>query len=283
MQIVKFTDQYERLAEAHGITTAALAERLAHEEDDRPRWIAVESGRGIGVINPWRGPDRRVRLSLDCRDSTAYQPLIRAAVNALNADIHVTVSGSDLVLRRAFTAVGFRLDYTEDVYSARFTSAAAALRAAKLPDGFTVITADRADGRNWFTLDNTLRQDIQGTEGWRGDLKWFADNNYDSPYFDPAAHLIAVDDFNGEYAGLVRFWNGPHPQPRLGMLGVLRQYRGCGLGSALLARGVDHASTWGHETFTGETARGAAAMRKLWIAMGGTEIDSQQSLVLRRN
>lgn len=282
MQIVKFADQYELLAEAHGVTTATLQERLAREEDDRPRWIAVENGRGIGVINPWRGPDRRVRLSLDCRDSTAYQPLIRAAVAALNADIRVTVSGSDLVQRRAYTAVGFRLEYTEDVYSARFTTAVAALRKAELPDGFTVITADRADGRSWFTLDNTLRQDIRGNEGWRGDLKWFADHNYDSPYFDPAAHLIAVDDSNGEYAGLVRFRNGPLRQPRLGMLGVLRQYRGCGLGEALMARGVDHAATWGHETFTGESARETTSMRKLWIAMGGTEIDSRQSLILRR-
>src|SRR5690606_32430651 len=111
------------------------------------------------------------------------QPLIRAAVTATDTDLHATVNGSDLVLRRAFTAVGFRLDYTEDVYSARFTTATAALREAAVPRGFTVITADRADGRSWFTLDNTLRQDIRGNEGWRGDLKWFAAHNYESPHF----------------------------------------------------------------------------------------------------
>lgn len=282
MQIEKFVDQFELLAEAHGITTAALLQRLERQDDDRPRWVAVENGRGIGVASASMTPDRKVRLWLDCRDSIAYQPLVRAASAAFRTDVYTSVSGSDLLLRRAFTAEGFRLDYTEDVFAARFTTAAVALRKARLPDGFSLITADQADGRSWFTLDNTLRQDIRGNEGWRGDLKWFAEHTHGASNFDPAAHIIAVDDTNGEYAGLVRFWNRPGALPRLGMLAVLRQYRGCGLGSALLARGVEVASTWDHERFTGETAREATEMRALWIAMGGTETDSRQTLVLRR-
>ncbi|MGH8877562.1 MAG: GNAT family N-acetyltransferase [Stackebrandtia sp.] len=280
MQIEKFADQFELLAEAYGITTAALHQRM--RDDDRPRWIAVDNGRGLGAAVAWRDPDRRVRLTLDCHDSTAYRPLVHAAAADIKTDIHTSVSGSDLLLRRAFTAEGFRLDFTEDVFAARFTTAARALKPARLPDGYTLITADRADGRSWFTLDNTLRQDVRGCEGWRGDLKWFAEHNQDSADFDPSAYLIAVDDTNGEYAGLVRFRKHREAGPRLEMLAVLRQYRACGLGRALLARGVDIASAWGHDGFTGATARDAAAMRSLWITMGATDTDSRQTLVLRR-
>jgi ribosomal protein S18 acetylase RimI-like enzyme len=34
----------------------------------------------------------------------------------------------------------------------------------------------------------------------------------------------------------VRIWNGPHPQPRLGMVGVLPDYRRLGLARALIGQ-----------------------------------------------
>ncbi|WP_370452685.1 GNAT family N-acetyltransferase [Kribbella sp. VKM Ac-2568] len=41
-------------------------------------------------------------------------------------------------------------------------------------------------------------------------------------------------DLAGDYAGLVRIWNGPRPLPRLGLIGVLPAHRRRGLARALV-------------------------------------------------
>ncbi|MGH8793691.1 MAG: GNAT family N-acetyltransferase [Stackebrandtia sp.] len=256
-----------------------MRELLALHEDGPDRWVAVAGGRGVGAATAWRGADRRLRLLLTCRDPAAYVPLARVAAT-LDGPVYASVDGSDVMARSALTAAGFVLEYTDDVYEARFDAVARRL-SPEAPAGFSFTTADRADPSRWFTLDNTLRQDVRGSEGWRGDLRQFAEENRDSPYFDPSAYVIAVDDANGEYAGLVRFWNGPRPKPRLGLLGVVRQYRHAGLGRALLARGAAAASQWGGDSFTGETYRGATAMCALWKRLGAVVIDSEQTLVRR--
>lgn len=280
VHVEKFVDQHELLAQARGLTLQQLRASHALHDDDSTRWIAVAGGKGCGEASASRGPDLKTRVRLDCRDAAARAPLARAVAADLSGTLYATVDGSEVVMRSAFTAAGFVVEYTDDVYQAEFARVPS-LRASTNVRGFSFMTADRAHTRSWFTLDNTLRQDVRGLDGWRGDLKWFAEENQQSPHFDPAAYVIAVDDANGEYAGLCRFWNGPDGKVRLGMLGVLRQYRGLGLGAALLVAAAGPASRWGSPTFTGETYRGAEAMCALWKSLGAAVVGSKLTLVRR--
>jgi ribosomal protein S18 acetylase RimI-like enzyme len=83
-------------------------------------------------------------------------------------------------------------------------------------------------------LDDALRQDVPGTDGWRNEPDTFADQVTGDAQFDPATYLVAVDDASGAYAGLVRVWVRT-PTSRLGLIAVRRDYRRRGLAMALLA------------------------------------------------
>jgi ribosomal protein S18 acetylase RimI-like enzyme len=84
-------------------------------------------------------------------------------------------------------------------------------------------------------LDDQLKQDVPGADGWRWDRQGFRAETYDAPDFDPATYLVAVEQATGRYAGLARVWNRPSG-PRLGLVGVARPYRRRGLARSLLAQ-----------------------------------------------
>lgn len=101
--------------------------------------------------------------------------------------------------------------------------------------GIDLVSANRVDERRLRELDEVLRQDVPGTDGWRWDEAAFRDETFDATYFDPTTYLVAVERGRGEYVGLARVWNNPGA-PRLGLIAVLPAYRGRGLARALLAR-----------------------------------------------
>jgi ribosomal protein S18 acetylase RimI-like enzyme len=84
-------------------------------------------------------------------------------------------------------------------------------------------------------LDDELKQDVPGAEGWRWDRQGFRKETYDASDFDPATYLVAIDQASGRYAGLVRVWHRPSG-PRLGLIAVGRSYRRRGLARLLLAQ-----------------------------------------------
>ena len=63
----------------------------------------------------------------------------------------------------------------------------------------------------------------------------------DAPPFDPDGYLVAVDKRTGRYVGLVRFWRNP-TGPRLGLLGVLPEFRIPSLAAGLLEAGLTGAA-----------------------------------------
>jgi hypothetical protein len=62
-------------------------------------------------------------------------------------------------------------------------------------------------------LDDALRQDVPGADGWVNDPYEFCEYTFDDRHFDPATYLVAVDDVNQAYAGLARVWNNPGRPP----------------------------------------------------------------------
>ena len=142
-------------------------------------------------------------------------------------ELYCTVDEDDAETLALCERLGFVVNRRES----RYALPTDAVAPAPLPAGIRVVTADEADEARLRLLDDALRQDVPGTEGWRWDEAGFREEFDDSS--DPATYLVAVAE-NGEYVGLVRVWHRPSG-PRLGMIGVLPAYRRRGLARVLLA------------------------------------------------
>lgn len=123
----------------------------------------------------------------------------------------------------------------EHTYTIPTDPAITGLTNVAAPVGFEIVTAHRVDEDRLWELDNELKQDVPGADGWKWDRQGFRKETYDAPDFDPATYLVAIEQATGRYAGLVRVWNRPSG-PRLGLIGVGRPYRRRGLARSLLAQ-----------------------------------------------
>ncbi|GMQ85096.1 MAG: hypothetical protein BMS9Abin07_0661 [Acidimicrobiia bacterium] len=254
MEIAAFVDQYELAAGLYGIGAEEMRRRDQGNNSVR-RWLAIRNGNAVGAVTARLRPDNRMFVTFVVRELSAYGPLTETAAAAAGRTLYTTVDEDDRPKVIALTAAGFAREFVAERFRIRFDTALARLSRAWVPSGLSIHTADSVDQRRLFTLDNTIRHDIPGTDGWRGDREWFRDELTESPPFDASAYLVAVDNRNGEYVGLVRIWRNP-TGPRFGLVGVIRQYRDIPIAAALLKHALTAASEWGHPTFTTETSRG---------------------------
>ena len=254
MEVEPFTDQYTSAARLLGTTEEELRHRIRVETHPRRRWLAFRGGNAVGVVVARLRPDDRMVLSFDCRELSAYGALTEVAAAALDRPLWTIVDSDDRPALIALRAAGFTSEFVGERFRIAFDSALDGLRRAWIPSGFSIHPADTVEEGRLFTLDNTVRHDVPGTEGWRGDREWFHEELVESPPFDPAGYLVAIDDRNGEYVGLVRIWRNA-TGPRLGLVGVIRQYRNTPIAAALLKHALTAASDWGHGSFVTETSR----------------------------
>jgi len=141
-------------------------------------------------------------------------------------DVHASVH-DDLA---PWLAAGFVEQRRENRYVVPTTTSSS----REPPPGVSFITADAVDERRLRQLDDELRQDVPGTDGWRWEPHDFRVETWESPHFDPEVYVVAVDA-GGRYVGIARIWMraaGAH----LGFIGVARAYRRRGIASALLGR-----------------------------------------------
>lgn len=145
------------------------------------------------------------------------------------------------------------------------------------PAGIDAVRADVVDEQTLRLLDDELRQDVPGTDGWHWTAEGFREETYLSPQFDPAVYLVARAE--GEHVGICRGWIRPE-QPRLGFIGVRRSHRRRGIAHWLVGevfgvlreRGLHEVSTRVDET--------NVASRALLEGLGGRVVGA--SLELRR-
>jgi GNAT superfamily N-acetyltransferase len=253
VEVVQFTDEYELAAPVYGISPEELRARDDRQGQPLQRWIALGHGRALGAVSTWLRPDDRMLLYFVGRDPAVYPPLTDAVVEALSRRVYTFVDADDREAVEALQDSGFATELVEERFRIRFDRALARLERAWVPAGFSIHPADAVDEDRLFALDNTLRRDTLGTDGWFGDRDWFRDELAESPPFDPSAYLVAVDDRNGEYVGLVRIWRNP-TGPRFGLIGVVRRCRNTPIAAALMKEALTAASSWGHGTFTTETS-----------------------------
>lgn len=276
MHVTKLTDQFDAVAALLGTTPGEARDRFAG--NGAPSWLAIDGGTPVGLATARARPDRRTFLAFTVAAPAAYGPLARAAA-ATCGDLHAAIDAADREAESALQACGFVTEVVTERFLVPFDRALTVLGRARPASGFTILGADEADEGRLFTLDNAIRQDVPGSDGWRGDRAWFREELADSPPFDPAAYLVAVDDGNGEYAGLVRIWRN-RSGPRLGLVGVLRQYRGTPVAGALLQRAVSAAAGWGHEAFHTETSPANRAVHPHLVRLGA--VSQGRSVQLRR-
>lgn len=241
------------------------------------RWQAVRDGQVVGRLGAMVRPDRRTFVFFDTVAEDVLGPLVNRAVAEFGGDLRAEADEEDVDVQRILAARGFAVGRREHRYLVP-TDWSAGLA---LPDGFGVISAADADERRWRELDDALRQEVPGTDGWRNDPAGFAREALDDPQFDPASYLIAVAERSGEYVGLVRVWRRPDT-PRLGLIGVLPPYQRRGLGVALLARAFDVLRQRGRAEVSCEVDRTNTASNALMRRLGARRVGGQVELVRAR-
>ena len=230
-------------------------------------WQAVDGDRVVGGMESWQTPDGRRSVSFGPCSPEAYSLLAAQVPGA----VYTVVDAAEQRTLDVLADAGFSELRIED----RILIPVHPLK-APVPDDLSLISAEDADVEALMLLDCALRQDVPGSDGWRPDLDWFRAQTFGS-YFDPATYLIAVD---GErYVGLVRIWNGPRPEPRLGLIGVLPDYRRRGLARALLGAAFEPLLARGATEATAEVDRSNVASRTLMAQLGAVVTGSDVHLL----
>jgi RimJ/RimL family protein N-acetyltransferase len=186
-------------------------------------------------------------------------------------DLYAHVDESDVV---AYVKRGFVVIRHENHYLVP-TGTVGSVRPPRRVD---LLTVDRVDEDRLRALDDELRQDVPGSEGWRWEPAGFR-AEMGSADFDPAVYVVAVDD--DEYVGIARVWMR-RPVPRLGFVGVTRPYRRRGLARALLSRVFGVLVLRGIPEVTTEIDETNTASRGLLEGLGARRTGWSVELVLRR-
>jgi RimJ/RimL family protein N-acetyltransferase len=212
--------------------TTVRCDRIDGEPDSRATvWRARDGAKVVGTVQAVTRPDQRTVVSFqDCRDD-AYAPLLACLDAELARDLHTSVGESDHDGRRRLAALGFQVVRLEHVY--RIDPGRMALSEIGPPAGISLVSAAQADLDRLRLLDDALRQDTPGSDGWRWSAEEFREEIF-SDGFDPTTYQVAVEDATGDYVGIMRLWMR-EAGPRFGFVGVVPRFRRTRVTYALLA------------------------------------------------
>lgn len=106
----------------------------------------------------------------------------------------------------------------------------------------------------------------------------FHDHTFDERRFDPSVYLVALDSARRAFAGLVRVWMDPG-HPRLGLIGLTRDYRRAGLARSMVATVLRRLHERGVRSLAAEVDRGNAASNALLVSIGARRIGGTLELI----
>ena len=242
-------------------------------------WRAFDGDEVTGDVSGWLAPDDRCRLFFDIWRPDAYAPLSDAVARDLRHDLYVTLDDGELEALEACLAAGFAEHRRESYYRIPVETAHTALAGATMPAGLNVVSAADADLDQLRLLDDALRQDVPGAEGWRWAPADFLAETF-GPDFDPATYLVAVARDTGEYVGLVRVWNR-RTGPRLGLMAMLAPFRRTGAIMALLGQVFAVLGTRASESVTCEADDTNVASVSLLTRLGARRYGGNVELIRR--
>ncbi|HVS84276.1 MAG TPA: GNAT family N-acetyltransferase [Gaiellaceae bacterium] len=143
------------------------------------------------------------------------------------------------------------------------------------PEGIRLLHADEVPERELRLLDDELRQDVPGTDGWRWRPEDFRAETYESPQYDAAVYLVAA--VGDEAVAIARVWLRPE-RPRLGFVGTRRELRRRGISRWLLGEAFAVLRERGHAEISTEVDEANVASRTLLDAIGGRRIGAAVEL-----
>lgn len=240
-------------------------------------WRALDGDTEAGEVRVWRRPDGRDHLFFDAWRFDAYRPLADAVACDIGRDLYTTLDDSEFDALDACALAGFTEHRRESRYKIPVDPAVTGLGDAALPAGVSVISAGEADLDRFRLLDEHLRQDVPGTDGWRWDPEAFREETFGRA-FNPETYLIAVGS-DSQYIGLVRAWN--NRVPRLGLVAVRAPYRRRGIARALLGRAFGVLHERGAAAAFGEADDDNAASVALLTSLGARRIGGSVELIRR--
>src|ERR1700761_7352340 len=240
-------------------------------------WRALDGDLVAGEVRARLRPDNRWFLYFDTWRADASPPLADAVARDLGGDLYVTLEDAEYDALDACAQAGFVVHRRESYYRIPADRAGAGAGGAVLPAGLDVLSAADADITGLRRLDDALRQDVPGFEGWRWDAEEFRAETF-GRFFDPATYLVAADLASDQYAGLVRIWP-TRGGPRLGLIATLAPYRRCGIARALLAQAFTVLAARGDTSVTGETDDTSAAALALLARLGARRYGGNVELI----
>jgi len=243
-------------------------------------WRALDGDLVAGEVRARLRPDNRWFLYFDTWRADAYPPLADAVARDLGGDLYVTLEDAEYDALDACAQAGFAVHRRESYYRIPADRAVAGLAGAVLPAGLDVLSAADADITRLRRLDDALRQDVPGSEGWRWDAEEFRTETF-GPFFDPATYLVAVDRASGEYAGLVRIWRN-RAGPRLGLIATLARYRRRGVARALLGQAFGVLAARGETSVTCEVDDTNVASVSWLTGLGARRYGGNAELIRRQ-
>jgi len=243
-------------------------------------WRALDGDLVAGEVSARLRPDNRWFLYFDTWRADAYPPLAVAVARDLGRDLFVTLEDAEYDALDACAQAGFAVYRRESYYRIPADPAVTGLAGAVLPAGLDVLSAADADITRLRLLDDVLRQDVPGSEGWRWDAEKFRAETF-SPFFDPATYLVAVDRASGDYAGLVRIWRN-RAGPRLGLIATLARYRRRGVARALLGQAFTVLAARGDTSVVGEVDDTNVASVSLLTGLGARRYGGNVELIRRQ-
>jgi ribosomal protein S18 acetylase RimI-like enzyme len=187
-------------------------------------------------------------------------------------ELFASVEESDLGRLRAFEDLGF-------VRERRELQLVLPTDRPRLPApaGVVALRADEVAEETLRLLDDELRQDVPGTDGWRWTADDFREETFQSAHFDPAVYLVAAHE--GAHVGICRVWIRPE-HPKLGFIGVRRSLRRHGIARWLIGEAFAVLHARGEREAWTEVDETNVASRSLLEGLGGRLVGA--SLELRR-
>ena len=238
-------------------------------------WHALEDDRVVGRAHLRRRPDDRAFVAADAWQEPVTRALLDAVAADVPGDLHTLAAEDDADQLALLAAAGYLPARREDEFVIPVGQALAAT-AGPIPAGVTIVPADEKESDRLARLDERLRQDVPGSDGWVNDPAEFRAYTFDQ-HFDPRLYLVAVVD--EEYAGLVRVWRG-NRVPRLGLIAVLRWHRRRGVARALLHAAFTPLADRGVELVSAEADATNAPSQALLASLGARRTGG--SVELRR-
>ena len=246
---------------------------------DSLHWSAVVADREVGSVSAWIRPDARCNFVVRGNEPSVRAALVQALASTVSCELLVNVRDDDDEALRRYQELGFGTKRREALYVIPVARAALELASAVAPAGVRLRSIADVNEDRLRVLDDELRQETPGTDGWRWSAEDFHDETY-GPYLDPALYLVAEAESSGSYVGIVRVWVHEGRPPRLGFVGVTRQERRRGIARALLAAVLHVLANRRVEAITAEVDVTNEASNVLMASLGSVRSDGYFELAL---